>query len=679
MRSSRRRFLGVAAAVGALVPEPAGAAAGAGMQAEVSLCGAWEFRATADAAWMPVEVPHTWQVTAGLEDHRGRAWYRREIEIPAAWAGSTVRVEFEAVFHSARVTVNGQSAGEHLRKGYTAFRFDITRLLRFGARNTLAVEVDNAFDAAMLPRARSSDWAHDGGIVRPVTLLVSPPAYLERIAIDADPDVERGTAAVALSALVRNSGSANFQGTLACRILDDETGLVVAQNAAQPVRLRAGEAAAIALPAVPLAAPRLWHFDHPHLYVAEATLDGHAVRETFGIRKFEVRDGGFYLNGERVTLMGVERMAGSHPDYGMAEPASWIAHDHDDLKELNCVFTRVHWPQDRRVLDYCDRHGILMQTEVPAWGGNTFQGMTGEPSPEILNNGLEQLQEMIARDAHHPCLFAWGLCNEVNGQNPAAAAFARRLLAEAKKLDPRRLCSYASNSLQKTPGRDVSGEMDFIEWNEYYGSWSKGSPEDVCRNLDEIHAAFPSKPVVISEYGYCACTPDRPEGDQERIRILRGHTAVLRAHPASAGMIFFDYNDYRTHVGDQGVGALQQRVHGVVDVYGRRKPSFAVLRDESSPVAEMQANVAAGALEAMVRTRERGPGYTLRGYVLRGIAYAASGIPVERQQAALPDLKPGAEARVRLAFAAKDLAWVQLDVVRPTGFSAFTVEWRPAQ
>ena len=69
--------------------------------------------------------------------------------------------------------------------------------------------------------------------------------------------------------------------------------------------------------------------------------------------------------------MGVERMAGSHPDYGMAEPESWIDHDHADMKHLNCVLTRVHWMQDRRVLDYCDRHGILMQLEVPTWGPDT--------------------------------------------------------------------------------------------------------------------------------------------------------------------------------------------------------------------------------------------------------------------------------------------------------------------
>ena len=60
----------------------------------------------------------------------------------------------------------------------------------------------------------------------------------------------------------------------------------------------------------------------------------HSLVSTFGVRKFEAANGGFYLNGERVRLMGVERMAGSNPEYGMAEPPEWIAHDHDDLEEF---------------------------------------------------------------------------------------------------------------------------------------------------------------------------------------------------------------------------------------------------------------------------------------------------------------------------------------------------------
>jgi beta-glucuronidase len=599
-----------------------------------------------------------------LTGYRGVAWYQRDVDLPATWVGNTVRIEFEAVFHSAWISVNRQRAGEHLGKGYTAFRLDITRFLHFGARNTIAVKVDNSFDERMLPRGRSSDWAHDGGIYRPVTLLVSPRAYIERVRVDADPD------AVSLSAELRNSGATPFTGTPGYRIIDDETGLTVLEQAAvRRINLRAGETTTVTLPPARLHAPKLWHFDHPHMYIVEVTFGAHAVRTAFGIRRIEVRDGAFYLNGEPTTLMGVERMAGSNPEYGMAEPESWIRHDHDDMKELNAVFTRVHWPQDRRVLDYCDRHGILIQTEVPAWGGAAFKGMSGEASPEIMNNGLEQLREMIASDAHHPSVFAWGLCNEIDGQNPVAAEFARRLRNEAKQLDPHRLCTYASNSLQSTPERDVAGEMDFIEWNEYYGSWYKGSTEDLRRQLDEIHRAFPGKVIVISEYGYCACTPERPEDDEARIRILRDHTRILREHPAVGGMIFFCYNDYRTHIGDQGTGAMQQRVHGVVDLLGHRKPSFRALREESSPVASLVFD----GREVTIRTRTRGPGYTLAGYRLRAIGYAASGIPIEQQEIDLPVLKPGDETRVTLAFGEKSTVRTQLDVLRPTSFSAFTV------
>src|SRR5437899_8891962 len=102
-----------------------------------------------------------------------------------------------------------------------------------------------------------------------------------------------------------------------------------------------------------------------------------------------------------------------------------------------------------------------------------------------------------------------------------------------------------------------------IETNEYFGSWYPGSPEKVAKHLDDLHAAFPGKPVVISEYGYCACTEDRLEGDEHRIEILRSHDAAIRSKDFVAGAIFFCYNDYRTHVGDRVMGAMMQRVHGV--------------------------------------------------------------------------------------------------------------------
>src|SRR5690606_1178604 len=98
------------------------------------------------------------------------------------------RIEFEAVFHSARIWLNGRYAGEHLRKGYTAFMLDLSHLIKPGA-NYLVVQVDNRFDDRMLPRNNSYDWAADGGITRPVSLCITPKNYLANVPVTAIPDL----------------------------------------------------------------------------------------------------------------------------------------------------------------------------------------------------------------------------------------------------------------------------------------------------------------------------------------------------------------------------------------------------------------------------------------------------------------------------------------------------------
>ena len=706
-RWTRRSFLtgaataaaGAAAAGTSCAGGPDGrsrrAPSGGGRALEVSLDGPWLFRVDPNdrgrtgtwfsaanpsmADWEKVVVPSTWQTAEKTAGYMGPAWYRREFDAPEDWNGRIVRIEFEAVFHSAEVYVNGKKAGEHLGKGYTAFAFDISGLLEFGQRNTVAVRADNSFSPVMLPRQDSYDWTPDGGITRPVRLLVTSPVYIENVWVNASPDLAKGTAEVDLKAVVRNAGDGPVRLGLGYRVITESDGLSVKDDPeALAAEIPAGTTREVALSGIILQDPQLWHFDRPHLYVLEVSLSrkneiAHRLSTTFGIRKIEVRGPEFLLNGEPVRLAGVERMAGSQPDFGMAEPAEWIEHDHADLKELNCVLTRVHWQQDRRVMDYCDRHGILIQVEVPTWGPGTFGKLGPGELETITENGLEQLREMIGRERNHPCVFSWGLCNEVDGQNPVAREFVRRMLREAKSLDPGRLCSYASNSLQTTPERDVAGEMDFIEWNEYYGSWFGGDPAAMRANLERIHAAFPDKPIVISEYGYCACTADRPENDPRRIEILRTHNAVFRDYPWVAGLIFFDYNDYRTHIGDKGRGVLKQRVHGVVDVFGARKPSFDVLRKESSPVGHLEIKAGGRAFVAVVRTRPDLPAYTLRGYKLRWTAYGNGDIPLERGEIALPDLVPGSVSETPFGPQGPDAGRWLVEIVRPTGFSVASV------
>lgn len=685
--SSRRSFLAGAGAVAALAAPEARAAAPAAHSTEaIPLDGPWLFRTDPEgrgelqgwhlagnqtAGWSEVMVPHTWQVRAETADYQGAGWYRRVFDAPAAWASQAVRVEFEAVYHTATVWLNGRRVGQHVGKGYTAFECDLAGALRPGA-NVLVVRAENTPNKDMLPRELSFDWARDGGITRPVRLLVTPPVYIERVDVDAVPDPAMRQARLNVRVVVRNRGRAPAEVRAGYEVMEEPGGAAVLRRApGTAVSVPAGGVREVALNDT-LANPRLWHFDHPYLYRLAASIGGHGFETVFGVRSFEARGDGFYLNGERVRLMGVERMAGSHPDFGMAEPPEWIVHDHNDMKELNCVFTRVHWQQDRRVLDYCDRNGILIQVEVPAWGPKTFAGMKDQPDMALMENGLEQLREMIQRDRNHPSVVAWGLCNEVNGQNPVAKEFIRRMYEEARRLDPLRLRTYASNSLRKTPERDASAMMDFVSWNEYWESWSPGTVADMTRNLEEIHRAFPEKPIVVSEYGLCECNPKNPTGDPRRIQILREHTAVMRERPYVGGAIFFCYNDYRTHIGDKGVGALRQRVHGVVDLFGDRKASFEALRAESSPV-EVTAKRGDG-LVVTVRARRGLPAYTLVDYTVRCTVYGYGGLPMERVEAPLAPLAPGQQATVRLALQYDKPQRLRVDVVRPTGFSAASWE-----
>ena len=658
----------------------------------IALRNGWEFRldpssatepsATLEGAdgWEAVKVPHTWQSLGGSPDYVGIAWYRIRFDAPATWKSQYARIEFEAVNHTAHVFLNGKPVGDHVGKGYTAFAVDLSPHLDFGAQNTLLVQVDNRPNDRMLPRNKSYDWTDDGGMIRPVNLLVTAQTFIERLEIDSTPDLANRSAEIRIRAIVRNANARAHKATVRAAIRRESSPDEVLHFGSVSTDLKANGEHLVELGPVMLQNPTMWHFDTPHLYQAFVELRSssgvHQIVEQFGIRKFEVRGSAFYLNGERVSLIGVERMAGSHPELGFAESTEWIDSNHRDMKDLNCVFTRVHWPQDRRVLDFCDRHGILMQEEVPAWGPETFSKTSDEIQHALEQNGLEQLREMIHRDRNHPCIVAWGLCNEVDGKNPRTRQFAHAISAEARRLDPGRLQTYASNTLDSDPGADMAGEFDFISTNEYYGSWAPGGPADVEVLLDRIREAFPNKPVVVSEYGWCECQPKIMPGDENRVDIVNSHTEVFRRFPEVAGAIYFDYNDYRTLVGDKGTGAMRQRVHGVVDLYAAKKPSFEALRLQASPIENaVLRRSGENRYEFELRTRQQLPAYTLRGYSLRWLAYGYDDLPMDGGSTTLSELTPGSSHTYEFKPSVSGIRRVVVDMVRPTGFSAITVKY----
>src|SRR5258708_6678335 len=140
----------------------------------------------------------------------------------------------------------------------------------------------------------------------------------------------RGAGERGVPSYMRNTGLKAWTGRASFRAIDDETGLTALTSSdTQDFTIKSGGTETRKFEAT-LPKAKFWHFDHPSLYqlifsIASAD-ETHRLTATFGVRKFEARGSGFYLNGERVRLMGVERMAGSNPECGMAEPSEWITH-----------------------------------------------------------------------------------------------------------------------------------------------------------------------------------------------------------------------------------------------------------------------------------------------------------------------------------------------------------------
>jgi beta-glucuronidase len=246
--------------------------------------------------WQSVAVPHTWQIMDGSEDYVGVAWYRTMIYAPAQWQDKFIRVEFEAISHTAHVFLNGMPVGEHIGKAYTAFTCDLQSALRFAQINTLLVRVDNTYSETMLPRMKSYDWTNDGGIIRPVNLLVTPQVFIERIEIDAIPDIDKKKAEVKVRALVRNTRTNGQRVQVGASVHEENTDWDL-RTIPPTTDVSASSTTMVELGPLQIDSPRLWHFDAPNLYQANVTLEaagqGHDCSDHFGIRKFEIRGAAF--------------------------------------------------------------------------------------------------------------------------------------------------------------------------------------------------------------------------------------------------------------------------------------------------------------------------------------------------------------------------------------------------
>ena len=529
----------------------------------ISLCSDWEFTrewsagfSYGEGRYARVSLPHTAGEVplhyAKPEDYAGICGYRRLVSVPLEYRGKRLFLQFDGAAHLAEVYLNGEKIAEHAC-GYTAFRVEITSFVRYGMENLLAVRLDTTENPAVPPFGFVLDYLAYGGLYREVWLDVRGADVIEDVFV-ITPSL--GRAEIALT--VSGSGARRRVTLL------DDSGAVCAVAEGDDNKYYVNYSNA-----------RPWTLDAPKLYSIRAELldgsgavtDEKTVR--FGFRTAEFRRSGFYLNGERVFLRGLNRHQ-SYPYMGYAAPEALQREDARILKEeLCCTAVRTsHYPQSRHFIDACDELGLLVFTEIPGWQH------IGDAAWK--RRSVENVREMVTQYRNHPSVILWGVrINESLDDDD----FYRETNALAHSLDPSRQTSGVRYLEKSRLLEDVYAYNDFSHDGTAPGAKKRSA---VTPDMD--------KPYLISECnGHMFPTKSFDPWEKRQEHALR-HARVQNAAASDgeiSGCFGWAMFDYPTHK-DFGSG---DRVcyHGVMDAFRNPKLAAALYasQGDKTPVLEI--------------------------------------------------------------------------------------------
>ena len=534
----------------------------------------WTFKTTLEEKTAEVTVPHCWPASEQYRRYIGVATYEHDFDGPNVKQGQLVRLHFDAVYNQATVWLNGRRLGAH-SGGYTPFEFDVTRTLKPG-KNHLLVEVNNTPTLSTIPAIATSNgggsrnyppygtaggegivgWMPYGGIVRPVSLLVTDEVYLRNLKIDAKPDLAQHTARITVRVWAHNGGVQSASIAL--------HGVIAGMNIDFPkVKAAAGSDAETAWTGT-LASAHLWSLRDPYLYDASVELPGDSLTAHFGVREIRVEGTQLLLNGHPVHLFGANRVS-EDPKEGLRESDAIIERDLSDMLACNMRMMRIaHYPQTQALLDFADRHGMLLIPEAGNWNMSAWQ----MADPEIRATWQQQMKEMMEQDWNHPSVIAWSVGNEYESFTKDGIDWTRDMRAYTLSLDPTRLITFASrftlDPSLKTGADEASQYSDFVSVN-IYGNYAK--------NFDRVHTLYPDKPVFVTEFGKMG-EPDAH--DPERINDITTAVDAMKARPWMIGGSLWSWADYRSL--HRGTAASGIRYWGVVNLDREHRDSWEAVR-----------------------------------------------------------------------------------------------------
>ena len=368
----------------------------------------WEFYCTAgqnSGKWTTIPVPSNWELQGfgkynyGLDKDslkgKEQGLYKYQFNVPASWQGKDVNIVFDGSMTDTKVIINGVQAGDIHQGAFYRFKYDITKLLKYGQSNLLEVTVSKySANASVNAAERKGDFWVFGGIFRPVFLEAFPKEHISHIAVDGRAD-------------------GNFKAELKLSNIKN-AGIITGQfytiggqkaGAAFSANIKAGDTSALIK--THLITPKLWTPESPNLYNVVFTLQSngkaiHTVQQRFGFRTVELRlHDGIYVNNVKVKFKGVNHHS-FWPTTGRATNKDISIADVKLIKAMNMNAVRMsHYPPDEHFLDVCDSLGLFVLDELTGWH-HAYDTQAGS----------KLAKEMISKDENHPSIVIWDNGNE---------------------------------------------------------------------------------------------------------------------------------------------------------------------------------------------------------------------------------------------------------------------------
>ncbi len=370
-----------------------------------------------DIKVQPVQLPHDAMIhEMRTEDtpnqsqtgfYPGKQYvYTKSFAVPMVWKEKTVYIEFEGIYQTAMVYLNGRLAAEN-KFGYSNFYVRLDDYLEYGEMNELKVIADNS----AVPNSR---WYSGAGIYRNVNLLTGDCVHVIPDGLKITTlSIDREAAIVGVEINLCNQERRKVNTIVNTCIKNEyrtvgleRTKVTMFANTEETVHQQ-----------FCIENPLLWSCDSPNLYTCEVVIEDSdkkidITEENFGIRTITVdAKRGLLLNGNNIKLRGTC----IHHDNGVIGAATFRRAEERKILQLKeAGFNSIrssHQPMSREMLDACDRLGMLVMDELSDFW--TYHKNPHDIADSFVTSWEQEVKRMVAKDYNHPSVILYSAGNEI--------------------------------------------------------------------------------------------------------------------------------------------------------------------------------------------------------------------------------------------------------------------------